>query len=462
MTIRIQTPQIVALDERHLADALPALDSHRSVTDRRASWSSGDDERQKPYEQDGPLAIVSINGPLSQRGSWWCDGYEAIAKRFGAAIEDGSVQAIVLKISSPGGAVAGLFEAARAMRVAATDAGKPVIAYCDELAASAAYALACVADLIVLPPSGEAGSVGVIAVPMSMSRMLDGLGIDAKIVKSGARKGDLHPAAPLSDAALARLQADVDELASQFAGLVAERRGMSPDAVMALEAGVFMGQAAVVAGLADSVGNLADAKSVALARAQVSSGDSRRRMSSSNDAKRAERPTEKKSMENIAKALGLRADASEGDILVAISEQRALLNGLLAVAGKDSAAEAGGVFRAWQEGSKRAEALSAQLTAIKAERDAADRQQLLDAAVSDGRLAPAAMAEFAKLDLVVLRPLLAALPKTGPVAATPHTAPAIESASTALTAEDRKVAAMLGISEADFLKNKTAQLAARN
>lgn len=443
--------RLLAIDDRHLGDVFDGL----MGATPRADWGDDVSDQPKPYEQDGPVAVVSINGPLSQRGGWWCDGYESLSRRMHAAFADGSVSAVVMKISSPGGTCAGLFETVRALRSAATAAGKPVVAYCDELAASAAYGLACVADQVVLPPSGEAGSVGVIAVPMSMARMLDLNGIDARIVKSGARKADLHPAAPLTDAAIARLQADVDELASQFAGLVGERRGMSPDAVLALEAGVFMGQAAVAAGLADTVGNLADAKSAALVRAQISSGDSRRRMSANAESKRAERPKGHRSMESIAKALGLKADASEGEILVALTEQRALLTGIVSLSGKDTAAEAAGVFRAWQEGTKRAEALNAQLVAIKTERDEAERRSLLDAAVNDGRLAPAAKDEFAKLELSTLRSLLAALPKTGPVGEAPHAPPAItKDRAVVLTDADRAVAAQLGISEQDFHKHK--------
>jgi ClpP class serine protease len=320
------------------------------------------------------------------------------------------------------------------------------------LAASAAYALACVADQIVLPASGEAGSVGVIAVPMSIARMLDEIGIDARIVKSGAKKADLHPAAPLSDAAIARLQADVDELASQFAGLVGERRGMSPDAVLALEAGVFRGQAAVAAGLADSVGNLADAKAAALAMAQISSGDSRRRMSAKAETKRAERPEGHRSMESIAKALGLKADATEGEIIVAITEQRALLTGFISLAGATSPSEATGVFRGWQEGTRRAEALAAQLAETTKAREAEEARTLLDAAISDGRLAPAAREEFAKLALPTLRGLLAALPRTGPVAN--GAVPPTRAGGAVLTDEDREICKQTGVSEEAFAKTK--------
>lgn len=204
----------------------------------------------------GRYAVVTISGPLMQRATWW-DGYDAICQRFcdALAASDG----VLLKIDSPGGMVAGCFEAVRSMLAAKKAAGKPVVAYVDEQCCSAAYALATVADSIVLPPSGSIGSVGVIATAAEMSQALKASGIRVAVVTSGARKADGHPAVPMTDGQIARLQADVDTLAGQFFDVVASARGMSKDAVRSLEAGVFLGSAGVDVKLADYVGNAADA-----------------------------------------------------------------------------------------------------------------------------------------------------------------------------------------------------------
>lgn len=204
----------------------------------------------------GRYAVVNISGPLMQRATWW-DGYDAIVERFTEALakSDG----VLLKIDSPGGMVAGCFEAVRSMLAAKKAAGKPVVAYVDEQCCSAAYALATVADAIVLPPSGSIGSVGVIATAAEMSQALKASGIRVAVVTSGARKADGHPAVPMTEAQIARLQADVNALADQFFGIVGAARGMSVDAVRALEAGVFLGANGVAVGLADATGNAADA-----------------------------------------------------------------------------------------------------------------------------------------------------------------------------------------------------------
>ena len=205
------------------------------------------------------VGIIDISGPLDQRGGWWWDGYESIAQRVNMALADRKVQSILLDISSPGGVVAGCFEACRAIREAAVAAGKPIVAFAGEMAASAAYSIACCAETIVVPETGLVGSVGVVTARWDVTKALDEQGVRVEVITSGARKADGNMAVPITDAELTKLQGVVDLLAGVFARWVAERRGMTVDAVMALEADVFFGQQGIVAGLADQVGTKAEA-----------------------------------------------------------------------------------------------------------------------------------------------------------------------------------------------------------
>lgn len=215
--------------------------------------------QKPPFQRIGSAAVVEISGGLSQRASWFYQGYDEIENTFAAALADTQTSGVVLRIDSPGGVCAGCFEAARKMREMADASGKRVVAYVDEMAYSAAYALATVADEIIVPQSGGVGSVGVIAQSVDYSKALDSAGIRIAVVASGAHKTDSHPAVPLTDAALSRLRDDVAHLAGLFFDSVAERRNMRPEAVKALQAGCFLGQKGVDVGLADSVGTFADA-----------------------------------------------------------------------------------------------------------------------------------------------------------------------------------------------------------
>lgn len=291
----------------------------------------------------GRYAVVTISGPLMQRATWW-DGYDAICQRFcdALAASDG----VLLKIDSPGGMVAGCFEAVRSMLAAKKASGKPVVAYVDEQCCSAAYALATVADAIVLPPSGSIGSVGVIATAAEMSQALKASGIRVAVVTSGARKADGHPAVPMTEAQIARLQSDVNALAGQFFGIVGAARGMSVDAVRALEAGVFLGANGVAVGLADVTGNAADALALL---------DSKARTASKTFA--ASRPQGTQHM-----------DQTIPEVTISVADHKAALDAAIAGALAEATAQHSVALAALQGANAD---LSASVTAAHAELDAA-------------------------------------------------------------------------------------------
>lgn len=198
------------------------------------------------------IAIVTISGPLEHHPSWF-DSYDAITSRIEEAMNDGTVRAVVMCIDSPGGDASGVEEAHRKIVALKKAIGKPLCAYSNENCYSAAYWLAASADEIWLPPTGGAGSVGVIAAAIDCTAANEKAGVKVELVTTGARKADGHPDRPLTDDVVKVLQARVDQLGKVFFASVGESREMKPEAVQALQAGVFLGQDAVAAGLADGV-----------------------------------------------------------------------------------------------------------------------------------------------------------------------------------------------------------------
>ncbi len=219
-----------------------------------------DEEESAPVnERCMGASLVRITGPLAQRAcGWWWDGYDAIASRFAAALEDAETGTVVLVIDSPGGECAGLFECVRNMRTLASASGKRIVAYVDEAAYSAAYALATVASEVYLPESGGVGSIGVIAELVDIAAMNSRLGINVAVVSAGAHKADGHPDVPISDQALEVCAAVVARFAEQFYASVAESRPLSIEEIAGLEAACLHGTDAVDAGLADGVMGLAE------------------------------------------------------------------------------------------------------------------------------------------------------------------------------------------------------------
>jgi signal peptide peptidase SppA len=207
---------------------------------------------REPSAVDGIL-IVDIHGPLEHHEHPFFASFENLHRIVCAALDRADVRAVVMRIDSPGGVANGMAQASQALRRHADRMGKPLYAYADEQICSAAYGIACAADEIWGPPTAEIGSVGVILPVVDQTKANEEAGLRVELLVTGDRKGDGHPDKPLDDAAREALQERVDAIGRDFFALVAESRGMSPEAVQALQAGVFIGAGAVDAGLADGV-----------------------------------------------------------------------------------------------------------------------------------------------------------------------------------------------------------------
>jgi signal peptide peptidase SppA len=222
----------------------------------QASELNGEPEYDRPYQvtPEG-AAIIPIRGTLVQRGGLHpfsgMTGYDGIRCKFLDAIGDPGVRGIVFDIDSPGGEVPGVFDLADTIHAAR--GVKPTWAILNESAYSAAYCLACACDTITVPRTGGAGSIGVIAMCIDMSRALDTAGLTVNIIQHGKRKADGSEFQPMSDEARALFQATVDTLGALFEATVARNRGISAASVREMEAGHFMGSDAVEMKLADRV-----------------------------------------------------------------------------------------------------------------------------------------------------------------------------------------------------------------
>ena len=255
-TMRFGAPFVpLAIEETALA---------REFTPRAMMY--WDDAPAKPYRMEGDVAVVEIVGALDTRGGWWWDGYDLIAQRTAAALADPKVKAVVLALDSPGGMAAGNLDCAQQLRALADAAGKPMAAHAGTMACSAAYALACAADRVMLTSDGAVGSIGTIATVYDRTAANEKEGYDVRVVRSGPLKADPHPDVPLTDASVARVRARINELAGIFAAWVSSRRPECRDP-LSLQGAVVYGADALSRGLADAVGTLADAVTTAASMA---------------------------------------------------------------------------------------------------------------------------------------------------------------------------------------------------
>lgn len=222
-------------------------------------------------EKRGTVAIVHIRGALSQFREDGGDSYEGILERVASALED-KPTTVVFRISSPGGVVAGLNETVLKLQQMSKAAKIDFVAYVDEMAASAAYAMCCACDEIFAPPSAVIGSVGVISTMVSQAKADEQMGIEFRLITSGARKADGHLHAPISDAAEAAERERNNDLAAQFFALAASARNMTPKKLAGLQAAIFLGDKAEKVGLINGVMSL-DALLGSLDRAETPTPD---------------------------------------------------------------------------------------------------------------------------------------------------------------------------------------------
>lgn len=168
------------------------------------------------------------------------------------------VRAVIVSINSPGGTTAGgeeLYEALGALR-----AKKPVVAVINELGASAAYMTAIAADRVFARRLSIVGSIGVYYQHIDAGKLLQTIGVDFDKVQTGVFKAEPDIDEPMVGEVRGSLQELVDDSFEWFVDVVAERRGLSRPATLALADGrIVTGRQGVESKLIDAVGGEAEA-----------------------------------------------------------------------------------------------------------------------------------------------------------------------------------------------------------
>ena len=196
------------------------------------------------------VAVMDVRGVIT-------DSREFI-EQLRAHHDDARVAAVVVRIDSPGGAVAPSQEIYAELRKFAVR--KPVVASMGAVAASGGYYIASAAGQIVANPGTITGSIGVIVESANIEKLLEKIGLGSVVVKSGKYKDMLWPTRPVEAAELQLVQQLVDEIHRQFIDAVVESRGLPLEEVMAIADGRIMtGQQARACGLVDTLGTLQDA-----------------------------------------------------------------------------------------------------------------------------------------------------------------------------------------------------------
>jgi signal peptide peptidase SppA len=210
-----------------------------------------------PEIADG-IAIIDLAGTLMKFTSSLDDGTSTVAARrqIRQAARDSKIRGIVLRIDSPGGSVSGTADLVAA--VAAAARAKPVVAYVEDLCASAAYWIASQANTIYANnKTAFVGSIGTYAVVADLSGLAAKRGIRVHTIKAGEFKGMATPGTEVTDAQLAEVQRLVDAANAEFLQAVASGRRMTAARVAGLADGrIHPAQDAAGLGLIDGIRSL--------------------------------------------------------------------------------------------------------------------------------------------------------------------------------------------------------------
>jgi protease-4 len=226
------------------------------------------------------VAVIRLDGQIhggsSDPGLFGGGGAGAqdILAAIRQAQDDDDVDAVVVRIDSPGGAVVASDEIARAVDRLREE--KPVVASMGDLAASGGYYVASQANKIFANAGTVTGSIGVIAILPNLEGASEKVGIKPLVLKAGALKDVGSPFREMTPEERDLYQKLLDESHRQFIDAVAEGRGVDAAKIRELADGrPYSGLQAKNNGLVDELGDLEAAYDAALELAELRRDEAR-------------------------------------------------------------------------------------------------------------------------------------------------------------------------------------------
>jgi protease-4 len=229
--------------------------------------------------KDKNVAIVVASGEiLDGKQPPGTVGGESTAALLRDALNDKSVQAVVLRVDSPGGSKFASEVIAHQIQ-ALQAAGKPVVASMSGVAASGGYWISAVADQIFASPSTVTGSIGIFGMIPTFQRTLASVGIATDGVGTTPWSGEMRLDRALSEQSKQLIQMLIEDGYNDFITRVADARGMDTQSVDEIGQGqVWTGADAIKNGLVDQLGGLDDAIAVAAELAKLDEGQFGRKL----------------------------------------------------------------------------------------------------------------------------------------------------------------------------------------
>jgi signal peptide peptidase SppA len=223
------------------------------------------------------VAVVKLHGVITPSPSPLARGsinLTAVESALTRAFGHDRLKAVALLINSPGGAPTQSGLVAERIRQLADKKNVPVLAFCEDVAASGGYWLACAADEIFAHRTSMVGSIGVISGGFGFTGLLERFGIERRLHTAGANKSRLDPFSPEKPEDVEWLKKMHSQLHELFVEWVKERRGDRLVTTEDLFTGdVWLGNKALELGLVDGLGSLREVITERYPDARISVAD---------------------------------------------------------------------------------------------------------------------------------------------------------------------------------------------
>lgn len=253
-------------------------DGYVLVTEK-SYWRFPEYKEEWPDVRIPRVAVIYAEGLIVQgesSSSWFGDGYmgsKTIAEAIRTARESNAIDAIILRVDSPGGDAIASDVIFREVHRTVTDKEnrKPIIVSMGNVAGSGGYYISCGADTIIAEEGTITGSIGVLGGKINLAGLYNKIYYNTNTFKRGEHADGWSESRPFTEEEMDMLQEAVDQFYEDFVIRVAESRGLTREEVDSVGQGrVWMGRQALERQLVDLIGGMELAFTVTRAKLGVS------------------------------------------------------------------------------------------------------------------------------------------------------------------------------------------------
>lgn len=207
------------------------------------------------------IAVVRVTGTISSS--------REIVDWVNMAAQNPQIKGLLLIVNSPGGGIVPSDEIYQSL-LKFKKSGKPSVAYLSTVAASGGYYVACASDYIVSHPMCITGSIGTIIEYPVVKDLMDKLGVEFVVIKSGNVKDISSPFKKMTPEEQKILGNIVKQGYERFVDVVVNSRNIPRDSVLKIADGrIITGQDAHILGLVDTTGTLETAREILKKSAKI-------------------------------------------------------------------------------------------------------------------------------------------------------------------------------------------------